>query len=289
MLCELTADEVMKMIVNNELAHFGVRGMKWGVHKKYYKSYMDNDRVLKKDFKLQNISSKEKRDLSRNTPVYGAHTEHDKNAYAGHYANNITWFGDKAYINNLVLKKNVKIPSQKKSVELFMGLYNSDPMGMSKSIGKAYAELDYFHSIAKIKDYNANRISKKFTNKGEEWVKNKGYLMFNQSMIATEESHARVKYYDLLLKKGYEAINDVNDVQTGYNSDDPIIFINPKKTLKMVESRELSLKEIEIANARYGYDEALKLKGINGTVLNEQYREAKKEIKRVKKKYDLEE
>lgn len=269
------------------IKHVGVKGMKWGVHKKYYKTYMDSDRTLKKGFKIQNVSSREKRDLSRNTPVYGAHTEHDKNAYAGHYANSITWFGDKAYVNNLVLKKDIKIPSQKKSVDLFMESYNSDPIGMSKSIGKAYAELDYFHGVAKIKDYNANRISKKFRDKGEEWVQNKGYLLFNQSMMATKEVHARTKYYDLLLKKGYEAINDVNDVQTGYGSDDPIIFLNPKKTLKNVESRELTLKEIEIANARYEYSEGLKVKGPIDTIFYGQHRDAKKNLKRVEKKYNL--
>lgn len=268
------------------LRHFGVKGMRWGVRKKYYKTYMDSDRTLGKDFQIQNVSTNEKRDLSRNAPVYGAHTEHDRNAYAGHYANNITWYGDRAYVNNLVLKKDVKIPSQKKSVDLFMELYNSDPVGVSKSIGRAYAELDYFHGIAKIMNYNANRISKKFTNKGEEWVRNEGYLLFNQSMMATKESQTRTRYYDLLLKKGYEAINDINDVQH-YGSDDPIIFINPKKTLKEVESRELTVKEIEIANARYQYDEALKEKGIVDTMLYGQYREAKKNLKRVNKKYKL--
>lgn len=164
-----------------------------------------------------------------------------------------------------------------------MELYKKDPKGMAESIGKAYAELDFFHGIKKFRDWNANRIAEKFYKKGEDWVKSKGYLLFNQSMMSEKESKARVKYYDLLMKKGYDAISDINDVQTGYNSDDPIIFINPKKTMKNVKSRELTEDEVEIANARYLYDEGLKKKGIRD-IIDRDYSFAKKYIKEVEKK-----
>jgi hypothetical protein len=105
--------------------------------------------------------------------------------------------------------------------------------------------------------------------------------------MAPKETKARVKYFDLLLKKGYKAISDINDVQTGYNSDDPIIFINPKNTLKNVQSRKLKVSEIEIANARYEYDEALKKKGVWDSLTNREYAKAKSQLKRVKKKYGI--
>ena len=272
---------------NNELYHYGVKGMKWGVRKKHYKSYMDNDRTLKKGFNVQNISANKARDISKNNPVYTSHTTHDNNAYAGRYASNMALMGDVAYKNSLVLTKDVKIPSQKKAVELFMECYNNDPKGMAESIGRAYAELDYFHGISKIREANANRITKKFSEKGSDWVESKGYLLFNQSMMATKEDRARTKYYNLLTKKGYSAISDINDVQTGYGADDPIIFINPKKTLKNIESRKLTIDEIELADARYAYDEAVKERGIMDTLVYGQYREAKKNLKKVEKKQGL--
>ena len=260
-----------------------VGGRKYGVKKKYYKSYMDEDRVLEKGKHIQNISKNEKRDIDRGAPVYGAHTRHDKNAYAGQYARGMIDWGDKAILNDMVLTKNVKVASQKTAVNTFMELYKKDPKGMAESIGKAYAELDFFHGIKKFRDWNANRIAEKFSKKGEDWVKSKGYLLFNQSMMSEKESKARVKYYDLLMKKGYDAISDINDVQTGYNSDDPIIFINPKKTMKNVKSRELTEDEVEIANARYLYDEGLKKKGIRD-IIDRDYSFAKKYIKEVEKK-----
>ena len=276
------------VIQNGELYHYGVKGMKWGVRKKYYKSYMDNDRTLKKGFEVQNISANKARDLSANNPTYVSYTTHDNNAYAGRYAESMAFRGDRAYKNSLVLTRDVKIPSQKKAVETFMEMYNDDPEGVAKSIGKAYAELDYFNKIAKFRDFNANRITKKFSKNGSDWVENKGYLLFNQSMMSTEESAARNKYYKLLGSKGYDAISDINDVQTGYGSDDPIIFINPKKTLKNVESRKLTYDEMELASARYRYDEAYKNKGVIPlTYAYDEYRQAKKDLAKIEKKQGL--
>lgn len=277
----------MNYSYEDELIHYGVKGMKWGVRKKYYKSYMDNDRTLKKGFKLQNISANEKRDVSKNNPVYTSHTTHDNNAYAGRYAKNMAFMGKSAYKNTLVLTKDVKIPSQKKAVETFMEIYNKDPEGVAESIGKAYAELDWFNGISKIRNANAKRISKKFSKKGSDWVESKGYLLFNQSMMSTKESSARMKYYELLRKKGYDAISDINDVQTGYGADDPIVFINPKKSLKNVESRKLTINEIELADARYAYDEAVKERGVMDALVYGNYRAAKKNLKRVEKEQGI--
>lgn len=273
---------------NNYLAHYGVKGMKWGVRKKYYKSYMDNDRTLKKGFEVQNISANKPRDVSKNNPTYTSHTTRDNNSYAGNYAYSMALMGNKAYKNSLVLTKDVKIPSQKKAVETFMDMYDKDPVGVSQSIGRAYAELTWFNNVSKIRNFNAERVAKKFSKKGRNWVESKGYLLFNQSMMSTKETAARDKYYDMLRKKGYSAISDINDVQSGNGADDPIIFINPKNTLKNVKSRQLTMDDIEIASARYEYDEALKKRGVVDTVFYGEYRTAKKNLQRIEKKHGLE-
>lgn len=275
-------------VYNDELQHFGVRGMKWGVKKKYHQDHMNSDRILKKGLQVQNISTNTARDISKGSPVYGSYTKSDNRAYSGHYAKSINDMGDKAVINSLVLTKDINIPSQKKTVDTFMELYNKDPKGMSDSIGKAYSELTYFNGIAKIRNYNANRISKKMQKKGQDWVENKGYLLFNQSMMAPKESKARVKYYDLLMKKGYNAISDINDIQSGYNSKDPIIFINPKDTIKNVKSRQLNTDEIELANARYEYDDAVKNHVLIEKIIpDSNYNTTKRNLKRIEKQQGI--
>ena len=272
--------------MNNELYHYGVKGMKWGVRKKNYNSSTtDRDRIIKKGTKFQNISKNESRKINNN-PVYTSHNKSDNNLYKGQYADQINLYGDKAYKNTLVLTKDVKVASQKQAVNTFIEMYNKDPKGVSESIGKAYAELASFNKISTIRNFKAKRIEKKFANKGEEWMQTKGYDIFNQTMMSSQETKARMKYYDMLGKKGYDAIIDTNDVNNS-GAKDPIIFIKPNQSMKNIKSRELSMDEIELASARYNYDVARKKKGIVDTLTTNQYGQAKKELQRVEEKQQI--
>lgn len=53
--------------------------------------------------------------------------------------------------------------------------------------------------------------------------------------------------------------------------------------MKNAKSRKLTTDEIELANARYRYDEALKKRGIIDTLTTGEYRKAKKNLKRVER------
>lgn len=262
--------------------HYGVKGMKWGVRKKYYKSYMDRDRTIKEGSRVQNISFGKAREIG-DKPVYATHTSHDNNAYAGNYADSLNSIirGD-PYKNSIILTRDVKIPSQKKAVETFVEMYDRDPKGMAESISRAHADVLAFNGISKVYNYNVNRINKKFEKNGKDWVESKGYTIFNQSLMSDKDTKARNEYFNLLGKKGYDAILDVNDVQSGY-SDDPIIFIKPNNTMKNAKSSKLTADEIDLANARYRYDEALKKRGIIDTLTYGEYRKAKKNLERAER------
>ena len=240
---------------------------------------------IKKGTKFQNISKNESRKLNNN-PVYTSHNKSDNNLYKGQYADQINMYGDKAYKNTLMLTKDVKVASQKQAVNTFIEMYNKDPKGVSESIGKAYAELASFNKITAIRNFKAKRIEKKYANKGEDWMQTKGYDIFNKTMMSSQETKARMKYYDMLGKKGYDAIIDTNDVNNS-GAKDPIIFIKPNQSMKNVKSRELGMDEIELASARYNYDVARKKKGIVDKLTTNQYGQAKKELQRVEQKQQI--
>jgi hypothetical protein len=232
-------------------------GMRYGIKAEYDKSKMDKDVILKKGTHIQNISSDGARDVSNDRPIYGAHTKHDKDAYGGRFAKAVDTRYGIAIKNDLVLLKDVKIASQKQAVETFMEMYDKDPKGVAESIGRAHAEMYVLQNNmpSVYREMVASRIANAYMVKGENWVKSKGYVVFNESMVSVKESEARNKYYDLLIKKGYGAIRDINDINDGY-ADDPVIFINAKSTMKNVKHRELTIAEMEIAKARYEYDKA---------------------------------
>lgn len=232
-------------------------GMRYGIKAEYDKSKMDEDVILKKGTHIQNISSDSARDVSKDRPIYGAHTKHDKDAYGGRFAKAVDTRYGIAIKNDLVLLKDVKVASQKQAVETFMEMYKKDPKGVAESIGRAHAEMYILQNNmpSTYREMVASRITNAYMEKGENWVKSKGYVVFNESMVSVKESEARNKYYDLLIKKGYGAIRDINDINDGY-ADDPVIFINAKSTMKNVNHRELTITEMEIAKARYEYDKA---------------------------------
>lgn len=269
------------------LMHYGVKGMRWGVRKKYYnESSMNSDRIIKKGSEYGNISFGKKRSLDSSNSVY-VYGHKDKNTYEGAYASDVirNTIDGSPIKNTLRVNKDIKVASQKHAVDTFVEMYNKDPKGMSRSIARAHAEIDTFNKIDRIRNYKARKIEKKFSKKGEDWLRTKGYEAFNQGLMSSKETKARDTYYEMLRKKGYGAILDVNDVNSG-SSKDPLIFINAKSDLTNVKHRQLNADEIELANARYNYDQAKENRTLANDLIYGDYHKAKSELKRVEKKYN---
>lgn len=238
---------------NNELYHYGVKGMKWGVRKKRYNSEYDNDIILKKGSTIQNISAKKERDLNKSM-IYGAHTKKDRLNYKSYYADKLKTFdGFKTvYQNDLKVVKDIKIPSQKKAVEMFKDTFSKDPEGMAKCIAKTQADLSFFGNVGKtLKMDKGSRLYRKYMHAGEEWMNTKGYENFVSSLVSEKSAKARNAYFDTLIGNGYGGMLDINDINNTYKSESPVIIINPNKNLKRGSAVKLSLKEINASISKY--------------------------------------
>ena len=234
-----------------QLTHHGVLGMKWGVRK----DRATQDRVLKKgSTQIQNISREIPRELRNKTPLYGSYTDTDNLNYAGTYADILTtWMGLKAYKNDFVVAKDVKIASDKKAAETFIQLYKKDPEGMAKGIAATVFDRSVFAIIGKSLHIPVEKMqTNKLMRKGETFMtSDKGIHLFNQSLVSDANAKLRKRYFESLLKQGYGAISDLNDRKNAFASEDPLIFLDPKKHLTLTKSTELTSKEVSAAVDKY--------------------------------------
>lgn len=239
------------IIVNGELYHYGVKGMKWGVRKERYRKSYDSDIVLKRGGTVQNISGGKPRDLDKSDVVYGAHTKKDRLRYKGMYAEQLkNWDGvKKVYKNDFVVTKDIRIPSQKKAVELFVEAFQSNPKAMARSIAKAQADMSFWHGFMGVNV--ESKYTRKFSKAGKDWLETKGYKLFNESLVNTRYAGARNTYFETLKKHGYDAILDINDINNGYKTEQPVIIFNPSQRLKNVNPVEITQAEIDRALKDY--------------------------------------
>ena len=244
-----------------ELYHYGVLGMKWGVRKDRYKSNFDKDTVYKKGSKMHVMTTGEHGvDLHRKY-TYASTNATDTAFYNSFLARGTkAATGDKkAFTNELTVTKNIKVPSQKVAVDTFMEMYKNDPIGTADAIAKSASVKRRIGKVSALQEWSLKRTENKLykqtfaelTKHGEDYVRNEGYNIFSLSM-ATIQNPARDKYFDMLLSKGYGGILDVNDINNGY-TDEPLIVFNPSKSLSNTSSTELTESAINEAEAYYEY------------------------------------
>lgn len=236
-------------------AHFGVKGMRWGVQKgdKLTKGgrRLDEDIVLSKGTKIYNISADKARESSGH--VYGAHRPEDIVNYQGDYANELKVFkGASAVFNNSFnAKTEIRAPSQKKEIDAFKDLWEKDKDSVARALAEARKDMNYGAAInARIFKLNRDNVyHKRIMNKGENWVNNKGYQEFSASLGA-ESNKSRDIYFKYWSGKGYNAVVDRNDTRV-YGSKEPLLIFKGSKTLTNQKHKELSEQDIRLARVLY--------------------------------------
>lgn len=238
-------------IKNDELRHYGIKGMKWGVRRFQNKDgsltpsgkkrYRDDDIVIKKGSRYRHISGKREINLNdKETYLYDPNNKHDKKVYEGAYSMYIErgkGYADK-YIHEYENLSELRMPSNKRSVEIFIDSYKKNPATYAnemnwiknyyKEVGKQYPMTENNRKIASYdKDFNENTSSKDLVEYG--------YRTLNAlSTYGSGGSSAIRKYYESVKNEGYNAIVDDNNRSIYNDAVQPIIVLNANKTLKEI-------------------------------------------------------
>jgi hypothetical protein len=248
----------LKPELEEVLQHFGTKGMHWGVRKA--KDELNNkERVIKNGTTIQNISSRELTKPDRH--MYAAYTSYDKTKYGDMMGN--AMYDGKGYKNEFVVKKDIRVPSDKQLVETFVAMAKSNPKQVSRDMAAAYNNNRIlFEKSAKHFEKKISKIKDADSKKGEALTK-----QFISEMVNDKAKKSRADFFGALMKKGFDAMSDTNDRDGISNTQDPLIIFNTTRTLGEAKSVKLTKDDLN----RYA----------KATTFNKDFNKQKKNLKEV--------
>lgn len=234
--------------VDDFLAHYGVKGMRWGVHKAVEKH---GDFVVGKENPIYNISSNAPRSTSGH--VYAAFTKNDVINYRSMYVHQLASFvgASKVFSNAFELKGDLKVAGKNAQIEAFKKLWEKDKEGIAKTLAESQVDISLVAAIINkgLKIDRTKAYEKRFLNASEDYMMKKGYRQF-QTALTLPNNDFKTPYYKLLSQRGYSALLDMNDVRA-FGGEKPVLIFKGKDHLRKRNTVELTDSDLQLAMQTY--------------------------------------
>ena len=267
----------MPLTYDGYLAHYGVKGMKWGVRNDEKDAPGKISSRVKDSFanaKDERIARYEGDYLTKgNTPeeahrkavrkenigmalrVTGAVAATAAVAYVGTHEfkkrfqsvnlpagaelHNVNIFGEELNID-----RRLYVSYKSKDAKKYRDNYRMQLGRIPFAKGVYETTLNTTSQVKAPSHHQAKKLFKEFAEKENLGKNYKDYIKFNQLLVNsganTQENAVNKKFYDFVKSKGYNAILDANDqFESGYSSEKPLILLNAKNTAKAINSTKL--------------------------------------------------